>query len=150
MMGKAQINMLALRATDFVIFPLSDEMKKRGWFIQPQFGFANSSENMHLSVGYHNVDQVDAFIADLREVTAEVRAAQVGKERFVLPDELREFIVNSGPEVMDHLSDLVGDGTQLPEDGMQEINNMLNQLPADSREMLLGEFVNRLYNPDIH
>lgn len=147
-MGKAQINMLALRATDFDIFPLSDEMKKRGWYIQPQFGYANSSENMHLSVGYHNVDQVDAFVKDLAEVTAEVRAAQRDQERFVMPDELREFIVNSGPEVMDHLGDLVGDGTQLPQDGMQEINNMLNQLPADSREMLLGEFINRLYNPE--
>ena len=148
MMGKAQINMLAMRATDFDIFPIADEMKKRGWFIQPQFGFANSSENMHLSVGPHNAHQVDEFVQDLREVANEVRAAQQNKERFVLPDELRDLIVNSGPEVMDHLGDLIGDGTQLPEDGMQEINNILNQLPADSREMLLGEFVNRLYNPD--
>ena len=77
-MGKGQINMLALRATDFDIFPLSDEMKKRGWFIQPQFGFANSTENMHLSVGYHNVHQVDEFVRDLREVTAQVRAEQQG------------------------------------------------------------------------
>lgn len=147
-MGKAQINMLALRATDFDIFPLSDEMKERGWYIQPQFGFANSSENMHLSVGYHNVHQVDEFIADLREVTAKVRAAQRDKEPFVMPEELREFIVNSGPEVLDELGDILGsDGSTLP-GRMEEINNMLNQLPADSREMLLGEFVNRLYNPD--
>ena len=33
---------------------------------------------------------------------------------------------------------------------MEEINVMLNQLPADTREMLLGEFINRLYNPDVH
>ncbi len=149
-MGKGQINMLALRATDFDIFPLSDEMKKRGWFIQPQFGFANSSENMHLSVGYHNAHQVDDFVRDLREVTGAVRAEQQGKPRFVMPEELRDFIVNSGPEVMDQLGDILGsDGTALP-DKMEEINNMLNQLPADSREMLLGEFVNRLYNPDVH
>lgn len=147
-MGKAQINMLALRATDFDIFPLSDEMKDRGWFIQPQFGFANSSENMHLSVGYHNAHQIDDFVKDLREVTAKVRAEQQGKERFVMPDELRDFIVNSGPDVMDELGDILGsDGSALPE-RMEEINNMLNQLPADSREMLLGEFVNRLYNPE--
>ncbi len=149
MMGKAQLNMLALRATDFDIFPLADEMKRRGWFIQPQFGYANSTENMHLSVGYHNVHQVDAFIHDLREATAQVRSSQRGRERFVMPEELREFIVNSGPEVMDQLGDILGsDGTVLPEK-MEEINNMLNQLPADSREMLLGEFVNRLYNPDL-
>lgn len=146
-MGQGKLNMLALRATDFDIFPLSDEMKERGWFIQPQFGFANSHENMHLSVGYHNAHQVDAFVADLREVTALVRSRQEGQQRFELPEELRDFIVNSGPEVMDHLGDLIGDGTELP-GKMDEINNMLNQLPADSRGMLLGEFVNRLYNPD--
>lgn len=150
MMGQAKINMLALRATDFNIFPVADEMKNRGWFIQPQFGFANSSENMHLSVGYHNAHQVDAFVADLTEVVAQVRSEQQGKEPFKLPEELRDFIVNSGPEVMDHLSGVLGsDGSSLP-GKMEEINMMLNQLPADSREMLLGEFINRLYNPDIH
>ena len=48
---------------------------------------------------------------------------------------------------MDQLGDLIGDGSALP-DRMEEINNMLNQLPPASRGMLLGEFVNRLYNPD--
>ena len=67
-----------------------------------------------------------------------------------MPAELRDFIVNSGPEVMDQLGDLLGgDGSTLP-DKMEDINLMLNQLPADSREMLLGEFINRLYNPDAH
>lgn len=147
-MGEAKLNMLAIRAIDFDIFPLQEGMKQRGWFIQPQFGFANSSENMHLSVGYHNVDAVDEFCSDLREVAAEVRTSQTGQQAFVLPEELKSFIVNSGPEVMDELGDILGgDGSSLPE-SMVEINNILNQLPADSREMLLGEFVNRLYNPE--
>ena len=150
MMGKAQINMLAIRATDFNIFPVADKMKERGWFIQPQFGFANSSENMHLSVGYHNAHQVDEFVRDLKEVVDAERHEQLGKEPFVMNEELRDFIVNSGPEVMDHLGSIIGgDGSSLP-GAMEEINSMLNQLPADTREMLLGEFVNRLYNPDIH
>tara|TARA_R110002110_G_scaffold413729_1_gene641660 strand:+ start:155901 stop:157340 length:1440 start_codon:yes stop_codon:yes gene_type:complete len=149
MMGKAQINMLAIRATDFNIFPVADQMKERGWFIQPQFGFANSSENMHLSVGYHNAHQIDEFVCDLKEVVDAERQLQRGQEPFVLPDDLREFIVNSGPEAMDHLSDVIGgDGSALP-GNMKEINAILNQLPADSREMLLGEFINRLYNPDV-
>ncbi len=149
MMGKAQINMLALRATDFNIFPLADAMKERGWFIQPQFGFANSSENMHLSVGPHNAHNIDEFVSDLKAVTAQLRAAQGDAKPFVMPEELREFIVNSGPEVMDQLGDLLGgDGSSLPA-RMEDINLMLNQLPADSREMLLGEFIHRLYNPEV-
>jgi len=147
-MGRGLTNMLALRATDFNIFPLADEMKRRGWYIQPQFGYANSAENMHLSVGYHNVRQVDAFVRDLAEATAAVRAAQRGESRFVLPAELRELLVNSGPEVLDQVGDLLGgDGHTLPAQ-MEQINDILNQLPAATREKLLGEFVNRLYNPD--
>jgi len=147
MMGKAQINMLALRAVDFNIFPLADAMKVRGWFIQPQFGFANSSENMHLSVGAHNAHRIDEFIADLKAVTAQVRAAQQGVPQFVVSDELRDYIVNSGPDVMDELGGILGgDGSTLP-GKMEDINLMLNQLPATSREVLLGEFINRLYNP---
>ncbi len=150
MMGKAQINMLALRATDFNIFPLADAMKARGWFIQPQFGFANSSENMHLSVGPHNAHRIDEFVADLKDVTAQVRAAQQGVPQFKVSQELRNYIVNSGPDVMDELGDILGgDGSTLP-GKMEDINLMLNQLPADSREMLLGEFVHRLYNPQAH
>ncbi|MEM0954694.1 MAG: aspartate aminotransferase family protein [Pseudomonadota bacterium] len=147
-MGDPRVNMIALRATDFDIFPLAEEMRHRGWYIQPQFGYANSSENLHLSVGYHNARAVDEFVEDLAEVAREVRSAQQGTARFELADELRDFIVNSGPEVMDQLGDILGgDGSELP-DSMVEINNILNQLPADSREMLLGEYVNRLYNPD--
>jgi glutamate/tyrosine decarboxylase-like PLP-dependent enzyme len=147
-MGVPRTNMLAIRAVDFDIFPLAEQMKQRGWYIQPQFGYANSSENMHLSVGYHNVGAVDEFVADLAEVAKQVRDAQQGGDRFVLPGDLRDLIVNSGPEVMDELGEFLGgDGSELPEN-MVEINNILNQLPADSREVLLGEYVNRLYNPD--
>ncbi len=146
-MGDPRVNMIAIRAIDFDIFPLAEEMKNRGWYIQPQFGYANSTENLHLSVGYHNAKAVDEFVLDLTEVAHSTRQAQLGQDRFVLADELREFIVNSGPEVMDQLGDIMGDGSELPE-SMVEINNILNALPADSREMLLGEYVNRLYNPE--
>ncbi|MEQ9530887.1 MAG: hypothetical protein RLN59_03210, partial [Haliea sp.] len=148
-MGEGNLNMLAIRALDFDIFPLADEMKRRGWYIQPQFGFANSAENMHLSVGYHNVHAVDEFVRDLTEVATRVRQQQMGKARFEIPEELKQLIIGAGPEVLDQLTELLGDGTSLP-DSMVEINNMLNQLPADSREMLLGEYINRLYNPDQH
>lgn len=146
-MGHGTLNMLALRATGFDVFALADAMKARSWFIQPQFSFANSAENLHLSVGYHNVHMVDEFIRDLKAVSAELRERQRGWERTVLPKEVTDLIADSGPEILDQLSDVLGgDGSSLP-DNMTEINNFLNGLPTDSREMLLGEFVNRLYNP---
>ncbi|MEM1114492.1 MAG: aspartate aminotransferase family protein [Pseudomonadota bacterium] len=147
-MGDPKINMIALRATDFDIFPLGEDMKERGWFIQPQFGYANSGENMHLSVGYHNADRVDEFCSDLRELAAAQRAAQQGKEVFELPEELSQFIQEAGHTALDHMGDILGsDGSSLP-GRMDEINQILNQLPAATREVLLGEFINRLYNPE--
>lgn len=147
-MGDAPVNLLALRATDFDIFPVADALKQRGWYVQPQFGFANSSENLHLSVGYHNVPQIDAFIDDLRAVVAQVRAAQQGQPAFELPAGMAELVAAAGPDAMDQLGEVLGgDGSSLPE-SMVEINNLLNALPASSREVLLGEYINRLYNPE--
>jgi glutamate/tyrosine decarboxylase-like PLP-dependent enzyme len=146
-MGEPSTNMFALRATDFDIFPLAEDMKERGWYIQPQFGYDNSVENLHISVGMHNVHRVDEFIADLSDVAVAQRAAQQDKEAFVLPDELREFIEQAGPSALDHMGDVLGStGDSLP-GRMDEINQILNQLPAPTREVLLSEFINRLYNP---
>ena len=76
------------------------------------------------------------------------REAQQGQEAFVLPEELSEFIQQAGHTALDHMGDIIGsDGSELP-GRMDEINNILNQLPAATRQVLLGEFVNRLYNPD--
>jgi glutamate/tyrosine decarboxylase-like PLP-dependent enzyme len=146
-MGEGKLNMLAIRATDFDIFPLAEALKERGWYVQPQFAFDNSAENLHLSVGVNNVPLVDEFVADLREIAKSVRDSQLGTEPFAMPKEFIDLIENSGPEILDQLGDVLGgDGSELP-DNMVEINNMLNALPASSREMLLGEYMNRLYNP---
>lgn len=54
----------------------------------------------------------------------------------------------AGADALDHMGELPGsDGSSLP-GRMDEINQMLNQLPVAIREVLLGDFVNRLYNPD--
>ena len=146
-MGDPKVNMIALRATDFDIFPLGEDMKERGWFIQPQFGYANSGENMHLSVGYHNAHMVDEFCRDLSELAGAQRAAQQGQQAFELPEELSQFIQEAGHTALDHMGDILGsDGSALP-GRMDEVNQILNQLPAATREVLLGEFINRLYNP---
>ncbi len=147
-MGEPKTNLIALQATDFNIFPLADEMRSRGWYIQPQFSYANSAENLHLSIGAHNADQMDAFIADLKIVAREVREAQHRQQPVQpLPPEILDMLENATPETLGPLAQKLGIDPANPPERMEEINLLLNRISADSREVLLGEFVNQLYMP---
>ncbi|SHG79132.1 pyridoxal phosphate-dependent decarboxylase family protein [Ferrimonas marina] len=146
-MGDPKTNLIALEATDFNIFPLADEMKERGWYIQPQFSYANSAENLHLSIGYHNVEQMDAFIADLTELTAKVRQQQQSVEATPLPEAILAMLEDATPATLGQLAGVLGIDPANPPERMEEINILLNNISADSREVLLGEFVNQLYMP---
>ena len=138
-------NLFAFTADTFNIFALSDLMKKKGWFIQPQFGFSTSPANMHLSVGASNVPQVDAFIADLEESVAILAQGDTEPPAQELPAELAAMLENPTPDLLDNLGSAFGtDGTDLP-DEMQGINNIMNGMPSAMRDQILIEFFNRLY-----
>lgn len=144
-MGDPQTNLFAMTSETLDIFALAEEMKTRGWFIQPQFGFSNSSANIHLSVGASNVPHVDEFIRDLTECEALLR--ERGARLLPgLPPELNAALQGAqGGNVFETLSLATGkDFDELPE-RMDDINNLLNHLPAPVRDQLMVEFVNRLY-----
>ena len=144
-MGDPQANLFALSSDSIDIFALAEDMKARGWYIQPQFGFSNSRANLHLSVGASNVPHVDEFIRDLGECETRLRVEKIaGMEG--LPPELAAVLdspQNGG--IFETLSMATGkDFADLP-DRMDEINNLLNHLPAPVRDQLMVEFMNRLY-----
>ncbi|GLP97790.1 pyridoxal phosphate-dependent decarboxylase family protein [Paraferrimonas sedimenticola] len=147
-MGDPKANLIALKATDFNIFPLADEMKTRGWYIQPQFSFENSQENLHLSIGYHNVEQMDAFIADLTEMVAALRSAQHAEaKQQALDPQIKAMLENATPQDLGKISAMLGIDPSNPPERMEDINALLNGISADSREVLLGEFINQIYMP---
>ncbi len=144
-LGDPKINLFALTSDTIDLFALAEDMKARGWYIQPQFGYSNSPANLHLSVGASNAPHVDEFIRDLAECEKSLRDRRVEGLRALDP-ELAGFIESAGArDIFEVLSQTSGiDPDNLPE-RMDDINNLLNNMPAEVRDKLMVEFVNRLY-----
>jgi glutamate/tyrosine decarboxylase-like PLP-dependent enzyme len=144
LLGEPDMNLVAFTSDEVSVFHVVDEMKARGWYVQPQLGFASSKENIHLSINPASVRWVDAMLADLRASVdvartlpsdgAAIRQAMAGLDLERLP-----------PEALGSLLAAAGvDGTALPE-RMAGINETLNALPASVREKILVEYLNDLF-----
>jgi hypothetical protein len=127
------------------VFHVIDEMKARGWYIQPQLGFHSSKENIHLSINPASVKWVDAMLADLRECVEKAKAMPSGD----LAATVREVVSSIDPSTLsaETFSEMLGmagvAGDQLPE-RMAGINELMNSLPTELKEQLLIEFMNQL------
>ena len=56
-------------------FTVCDEMKERGWYVQPQMSYAGAPPTIHLSVSAATLASVGALLADLASSVAAARAA---------------------------------------------------------------------------
>ncbi len=138
-------NLIAFHSDDVDVFALADAMKKRGWFIQPQFGFGPSPANIHLSIGASNAPHADEMIADLEEEVSRMMADETMKPAGPLPEEMLPLLDLPAPELLDQMNSVfTGDDGDLP-DEMRGINNILNGLPSGVRDKILVEYMNRLY-----
>jgi glutamate/tyrosine decarboxylase-like PLP-dependent enzyme len=147
-LGRPQMNLVAFTSDTVNVFHVIDEMKARGWYIQPQLGFHGSKENIHLSVNPASAKWVEPFLDDLRacveiartlpsgEIAARIREAFAAVDPAQLtPAMLREMLGMAGAA-----------GDRLPT-RMAEINEVLNALPAALTEALLTEYMNELHTP---
>ncbi len=144
--GSPEMSLVCFVSDTVNVFHIVDEMAARGWYIQPQLAFANSKENIHISIAASNVRWVDELLKDLREcveIAKGMPGGEIGKqitEAFsnIDPDSLTE-------EMFTQMLGMAGiQGTALPE-RMAEINEILNALPVKLREKLLVEFLNDLF-----
>ena len=140
------MNLVAFASDTVSVFHIADEMKERGWFVQPQLGYGESPENIHLSINPASVRWVDALLADLGACVEKARALPSGELAAKIraafgsldPEQL-------GPEAFAGLLGMAGvQGTALP-GRMAEINEVLNALPVRMRERLLVEYLNELF-----
>jgi glutamate/tyrosine decarboxylase-like PLP-dependent enzyme len=147
-LGRPDMNLLAFASDTVSVFHVVDEMKERGWYVQPQLAFGSSPENIHLSVNPASVRWVDALLSDLRECTEKARGLPTG----ALAPRVREAFGGLRPEDLDEktlrsLLAMAGvEGGRLP-GRMAEINEVLNALPVPLRERLLVEYLNGLFAP---
>jgi hypothetical protein len=145
LLGRPEMNLVAFTSDTASVFHIIDEMKARAWYVQPQLGFHDSKENIHLSVNPASVRWVDALLADLRVCVKKAKAMESGE----LASAIRDTFSSIDPASLseESFSQMLGmagiQGVALPE-RMAAINEVLNALPATLREKLLTEFMNEL------
>lgn len=134
---------------DFDLFTVADEMKVRGWYVQPQFAHLSSPVNLHLTVTAANHGSEKEFLTDL---AASVDAARASGP-VVIDAAVAEFVAALDPETLtsEQFAGLLaaaglGGASGLP-DRMAPINALLATAPAPLRERLLLEFLGALYTP---
>ena len=145
LLGDPKGNLFSFSSDVIDVFALADDMKTRGWYIQPQFGYGPSPGNIHLSVGNGNLPKIDELTTDLKECVATLSSSNQGPIMEAMPEEMAALLRNAGGDVFEQVTGSLGmSASQLPE-RMDQINNLLNVMPHQVRDKLLGEFVNQLY-----
>ncbi len=145
-LGRPQMNLVAFTSDSVSVFHVIDEMKERGWYVQPQLAFQGSKENIHLSVNPASVRWVDDLLSDLRACVEKARSMPSGGAAEAMQTALAGVDPSQiGDEAFAQMLAMAGiQGTELPE-RMAEINEILNALPAELKERLLIAFLNDLY-----
>jgi sphinganine-1-phosphate aldolase len=139
-------------------FSVCDEMRERGWYVQPQMSYAGQGPSIHLSVSAGTLVHVAHFLAALGESVA---AAQRTGPVTVDPA-IAAYIESLDPAALSDAdfdgllaaSGLAG-GDRAPADEaalalpsrMAEVNAMLDLASPAMREALLIAFLDRLTRP---
>ena len=146
LLGRPEMNLVAFTSDTVSVFHVADEMKARGWYVQPQLDFGGSKENLHLSVNPASVKWVDALLADLRLCVEKAKGLRSGNLAAALREWSATLDPNAvSPETMSQMLGMAGIRDLALPERMAEINEILNTLPAELREGLLTEFVNALF-----
>jgi len=146
LLGQPEMNLVTFTSDTVSVFHIIDEMKVRGWYIQPQLSFDNSRENIHLSINPANVKWVDALLADLRDCVAAAKTLPSG----ALAAQIKETFASIDPssltdEMFQGMLGMAGIGGSALPARMSEVNEVLNALPAPLREKLLVAYLNDLF-----
>ena len=145
-LGKPDMCMFTMASDrqDVNVFQLADEMKRRGWHLQPQFSMDASPCNLHVSVSYSNVPFVDEFLDALRASVEQVRET-APLDVSGIKVMIEQLLQNPSDDLFENILALGGlQGTDLPED-MALINAVLDALPVPATDALLAEYFNNLF-----
>jgi len=146
LLGRPEMNLVAFTSDTVSVFHVIDEMKTRGWYIQPQLGYGDSKENIHLSINPASVRWVDALLADLDVCVAKAKSMPSGEVAGKIRAAFGDLDPSSlGDDTFQGLLAMAGvQGSALP-GRMAEVNEVLNALPVKMRERLLVEYLNELF-----
>ncbi len=145
-LGDPDSNLVAFSSETISVFHLADEMKQRGWYVQPQLGFRGSRANIHLSINPACVKWVDDLLTDLGACITVVKAMPPSQ----VLESLGPMLKDLDPAALDETAftgilQMAGiQGVHLPE-RMADINHLLDAMPPQFTEVMLLEFLNQLF-----
>lgn len=152
LMVKPEMNLIAFTSDDFNIFHIVEQMRIRNWYVQPQFGFQDSKENIHLSISQANLDRIDEFLDDLRHAVQYARS----QKPIIISDELRNAIVafkqsNYKDVLFEDVLELSRvNGNPTPNFENANYYHNLNAMPNELIKQVLTNMANELYVPGGH
>lgn len=149
-LGRPAAGLLAVAATDGGpnVFALADEMNRRSWYVQPQFGFRGGPPNVHLTVTAPVAEALEELTTALRESAAAAASIDVAA-----PD-LGGALAGLDPGDPAALGALAGGlglldqtGAFLLPDRMAGLNTALDALPGGVRAMVLRMVLSLVHRP---
>ncbi len=149
-LGRPEFCLVAFTSDAINVFQLIDEMRLKGWYLQPQLSFGGSKENIHLSITAAGLETVDAMLADLRGCVDTAAGQEPGPEEALLRETLAQIDFSQlTDQGFSDLLAMAGIGAGGLPERMAPVNGILNALPAEIREKLLIAYFNELFqHPD--
>jgi sphinganine-1-phosphate aldolase len=143
-LGEPDMSLLAISSDTINAFQLADVMKKKGWYLQPQFS-RSGRPSIHLTVAWSNVPHVEQLLADLKTAVEETKQLDELDPQ-VVQEQIAMLLAGlSIEEAAESLYQLAGiDGEELPQE-MAFVNTVLNALPPQVSEHMLSEYFNNLF-----
>ncbi len=151
-LGKPDMCMFALASTTekINVYHLAEEMKKSGWYLQPQFARENSPANLHISLNRSTVPRAKAFLKDFENTVENIKHEEVDHQILDLQKELKKLSLEYDDETFFKLAEMAGvTGTEPPEN-MEKVNMLLEALPYDISEYIMVEFINNMMDSENH
>ena len=134
------------------VFTIADEMRTRGWFVQPQLRFRGLPATLHLTFSAATAAASAEIAADLSAGAAAAMASGPATP----PPELVAMASGLDPALLDEATFAAllaaaglagGDGALVLPERMASVNALLDALPTGLREALLLGVVDRLARP---
>lgn len=143
-LGSPAMSMFAFASDAINAFQLADALRRRGWYLQPQFSTPCSPRNLHISVTYGVAHNVEALLADIAACVEEVRRMPPIDPALV-HSIIETLAQDPSPAVVEGLLAAVGmEPGALPQE-MALINEVLDALPDAAANAVLIDFFNHLY-----
>lgn len=145
-LGKPDMCMFSFASDGVSVFQIAEEMKKRNWYVQPQFSTELSPANLHITMNQSSVSFANAFLGDLRASVEAARANPPPFDQEMVRTQVQQLLEANPENAAGTILAMAGiSGSQLP-DSMLLINMVLDCLPDPVAEDLLAGYLNELYS----